>query len=266
MKKSVILLIVILPFVFIQGQELLELDSGIKLSNSISNNPEPGTIRWSGSDFQGYNGNYWASLTNTNNSANVNVINYFLGLPNGLQTLLNAGESIQNLLAAGADPNDFLGLEYLDGYIFQISNDGSGMMTTKNDYHIQYEWGCLGIGPVGGARGTAIGTGRTNTDDIINNCYNITGIINAAVVADRWDAHDLQDWFLPSVDEFELMFSVLGEGDNIGNFDSGFYWTSTQFEFGGSDAYLYFTVDSQADGIRLLDKSTLGFVRPIRTF
>lgn len=41
--------------------EKLEINGGIKISNSTQTNA--GTIRWTGSDFEGYNGSTWVSLT-----------------------------------------------------------------------------------------------------------------------------------------------------------------------------------------------------------
>jgi len=43
--------------------EKLKVDGGIQLGNALGTNA--GTIRWSGSDFEGYNGSTWQSLTAT---------------------------------------------------------------------------------------------------------------------------------------------------------------------------------------------------------
>ena len=45
------------------GQTLIHLDGAIKLGNFTDPNPELGILRWSGSDFEVWNGVYWASLT-----------------------------------------------------------------------------------------------------------------------------------------------------------------------------------------------------------
>jgi hypothetical protein len=46
--------------------ERLRVDGGIQLGNALGTNA--GTIRWSGSDFEGYNGSTWQSLTATGGS------------------------------------------------------------------------------------------------------------------------------------------------------------------------------------------------------
>lgn len=47
----------------IAQQEKIEVDGAIQIGNSDDPTPEAGTIRWTGSDFEGYNGSEWVSLT-----------------------------------------------------------------------------------------------------------------------------------------------------------------------------------------------------------
>ena len=44
-------------------EEVLELDGAIQISNSADPTPDAGTIRWTGTDFEGWNGQMWYSLT-----------------------------------------------------------------------------------------------------------------------------------------------------------------------------------------------------------
>ena len=44
--------------------ENLEVEGAILISNSVDSVASPGTIRWTGSDFEGWNGIIWVSLTN----------------------------------------------------------------------------------------------------------------------------------------------------------------------------------------------------------
>jgi uncharacterized protein (TIGR02145 family) len=43
--------------------ESIELAGGLSIKSNVSNVPHPGTIRWSGEDFEGWNGSFWVSLT-----------------------------------------------------------------------------------------------------------------------------------------------------------------------------------------------------------
>lgn len=262
MKHFIATVILTFSMLYSQAQELLELSSGITLSNSISNNPEPGTIRWTGSDFEGYDGNQWTSLTSASGNNSTNVMSYFIGLPNGIQTLLDAGETLPNIIAAGAQPSDFLGLKYLGGFIFQVNSDGTGLISTDAPYNISYEWGCSGL-LVLGAIHEEIGYGQINTDAIIATCPWDATTLHAAAVADLWGPHDFGDWYLPSIEELELMHSILGEGENIANFESGAYWSSTNFSADNAYALIHVTGSGQRIS---LSKDEEAFVWPIRNF
>ena len=67
MKFKIIALFFVLFFGFhvsISAQEeQLILEGAITIENSNSETPSPGTIRWTGSDFEGFNGVTWISLT-----------------------------------------------------------------------------------------------------------------------------------------------------------------------------------------------------------
>ena len=45
------------------SQEKLVVEGAIIVKNSEDLSPEPGTIRWTGADFEGWNGSHWVSLT-----------------------------------------------------------------------------------------------------------------------------------------------------------------------------------------------------------
>lgn len=59
---------VLTTLIFAQG---LEVQGEIKIGSSSIENPTPGTIRWTGSDFEGWNGVIWISLTGNAEVGNV---------------------------------------------------------------------------------------------------------------------------------------------------------------------------------------------------
>ena len=67
MKNSIIavisLLLLILSIDSRGQEENLEVQGAIQISDSRDSTPDPGTIRWNGSDFLGWNGTKWISLT-----------------------------------------------------------------------------------------------------------------------------------------------------------------------------------------------------------
>ena len=81
------------------------------------------------------------------------------------------------------------------GYIFQINLDGTGLVADLEDL----------------------------------------GIINWSQAIDSAEAvisQGYNDWYLPNIEELELMYNTIGQGaDNLGNFKNVFYWSSTEYEF-----------------------------------
>ncbi len=91
------------------------------------------------------------------------------------------------------------------------------------------KWGCFRH-HIDGASGTAVGTGRQNTADMLAGCPQAE---SAAYLAANFVLTGVKGWFLPSRDELALMYENLrarGLGDfrDGGRPDNFEYWTSTQ--------------------------------------
>ena len=90
-------------------------------------------------------------------------------------------------------------------------------------------------------------------------------IINkiSARVCDELDLEGYTDWFLPSKDELILMYQNLHKATSpIGNFQTEFYWSSTEDDEG--DAWLQ---EFNTDGDQNYDsKDALHSVRAVRVF
>jgi uncharacterized protein len=91
------------------------------------------------------------------------------------------------------------------------------------------KWGCFRR-EIPGARGTAVGTGKQNTADMVAACAEPG---SAAALCAMLRLNGFADWFLPSRDELALMYRNLqatGAGDfgTQGVTDNVLYWTSSQ--------------------------------------
>jgi len=145
------------------------------------------------------------------------------------------------------------------GIVFYVDGTGNhGLIAPITDQSAGAEWGCRGTS-LTGAAGTAVGTGTQNTADIVSGC-SAAGI--AARVADTFTLGGFSDWFLPSIDELNLLYA---QRNVVGGFDvsgSHFYWSSTEVDattaLGQSGTYFK---DQQTFGGTLL-----GRVRAIRKF
>ena len=86
------------------------------------------------------------------------------------------------------------------------------------------EWGVYGE-VISGADGKAVGTGKQNTADII--ASQGTGSTYAGQLCDGLSHGGYNDWFLPSKDELDLMYTNLHKR-GIGGFAGSFYWSSSK--------------------------------------
>ncbi len=91
------------------------------------------------------------------------------------------------------------------------------------------KWGCFRT-PITGARGTAVGTGKQNTQDMLTACQDAD---TAARLCVNFALNGVSGWFLPSRDELALMYrnlKVTGAGVFLdgGAADNFNYWTSSQ--------------------------------------
>lgn len=120
------------------------------------------------------------------------------------------------------------------GYIFYENPDHAEdgwryLEAAPFDQSAGAKWGCFRR-HVPGANGTAIGTGRGNTRDILAACSQPG---TAAYVAANLTVNGIGGWFLPSTDELVAMYRNLkaanvGRWGDAGLADNFTYWASSQ--------------------------------------
>jgi hypothetical protein len=106
------------------------------------------------------------------------------------------------------------------GKVAYLDGSGGGLIAASADNSTGIEWGCYGTSV--GASGTAIGTGASNTSAILSGCA--TRPI-AASVCSTYDGGGYDDWFLPSLDELNELYT---NQVAIGGFQPANYWSSTE--------------------------------------
>jgi hypothetical protein len=117
---------------------------------------------------------------------------------------------------------------------------------------------------VSGADGTAIGTGAQNTIDIVNQAGNVEAT-SAAVYCSELDFGGKSDWFLPSKDELQALWT---SKNIIGGFSNYTYWSSSEADASNAWTTIFFPDGHPDDGLQQSDSSKSGSpkVRPIRSF
>ena len=111
---------------------------------------------------------------------------------------------------------------------------------------------------------SAIGSGKTNTARILGATADITWTSHdgyAALLCARLNANGFNDWFLPSIEELNLVYRNL-KLQNLGNFSNNWYWSSSMEDKGYRVRYLRFNDGNQGYGEMF---NTLS-VRAIRAF
>lgn len=120
------------------------------------------------------------------------------------------------------------------GFIFYVNPDFARdgwryLEAAPFDQSAGAKWGCFRKS-IQGARGTAIGTGKQNTADMIAAC---TERDTAASLCASLSLNGFADWFLPSRDELAVMYTNL-KATGVSDFgtrgfnDNFTYWTSSQ--------------------------------------
>ncbi len=150
-----------------------------------------------------------------------------------------------------------IGQNYGGGIIFYI--DGSeqhGLISATNNQSSGGEWGCSGTSL---ATATFVGSGQSNTVTIVGGC-NQAGI--AAIICNDLVLNGYNDWFLPSIDELNLMY--LGKSV-IGGFSDYTYWSSSQYGLYSTVAWVH---EFRPNGVAGYDSknTNINRVRAIRAF
>ena len=122
--------------------------------------------------------------------------------------------------------------------------------------------------------GTAIGTGKKNTELLVSamgssgyleEYYSIsteTTAVYAAKLCSDLVYNGVDDWFLPSKDELNLMYANL-HTQGLGGFATGSYWTSSENVDFASSVYIQKFSNGKSGGDGRYSKK---LVRPIRAF
>jgi hypothetical protein len=100
---------------------------------------------------------------------------------------------------------------------------------------------------------TAIGAGYANTQKMLRGCT-----FGAAIMATSYNGGGKSDWFLPSKDELNQLFS---QSAIVGGFLAYFYWSSS--EFGANLAFLQLFTNG---GQFIFNKDYSLCIRPVRAF
>lgn len=117
-----------------------------------------------------------------------------------------------------------IGQNYGGGTVFYIDSTGKhGLIVSRSSLSQAIPWS-NGEAIITNATGIPVGSGRENTTLIVNAQG---GGSYAASICDRLDINGYDDWFLPSIDELQLLYDQKAAG-TLHGIDDSFYWSSTE--------------------------------------
>lgn len=223
----------------ISGTNLLQL---LRAEQTIGWKLSPVTPQ-AGDEIQEGTG-YISELSSTYNYAEIGVFSGTIQ-PYGLPTVtINGG---------GGGGGLSLGQNHEGGTIAYLDNTGLHGFVIYQDLG-QYKWQILPLINTG-ATGTAINTGSTNTDNIINSGAN-SDPIYFICFASAYNGYS--DWVWPSIDEMAEI--VNNQSYYPGILTSSNYWSSTE-----TDANNAFKIDTSGTETAL-SKTTFAHIIPLRYF
>lgn len=176
----------------------------------------------------------------------------------GLTAISNTGTSIASTSITTVSAY-VVGQSYGGGIVFYVDSTGQhGLIAAPQDQNIGIAW-YNGTFLSSNNLGTAIGTGKVNTTNIIL----LQGAGNyAASVCLNLRLGGYSDWYLPSKDELSLMY---GKWTIIGGFYNSYYWSSS--DLGSVSISAAWAIDFTNGTVDGHDKARTNVrVRAIRNF
>ncbi|GHT82781.1 hypothetical protein FACS1894137_02340 [Spirochaetia bacterium] len=121
------------------------------------------------------------------------------------------------------------------------------------------QWGAYGKEVSGTAQ--AVGSGKRNTEVIVDRLRQLDESDRAAQLCATLDFDGFKDWFLPSKDELNFMYTNL-KVKGLGGFQNAEYWSSSEYSNNGA----WYQVFSDGRQKHYYDKVNTFCVRAVRAF
>jgi len=156
----------------------------------------------------------------------------------------------------GFHNDHFIGERFGGGIVFFVDKTGKhGLIAAASDQSSGAKWGFFESQLE--ANNKSVGGGKLNTEKIAlaSKDTQIAGILCSELILNGYD-----DWYLPSMDELNLMYMNLKES-KIGNLTDSLYWSSSETDFNNAWLQDFSTGVQKEHHVKKIAK-----VRAIRAF
>lgn len=144
-----------------------------------------------------------------------------------------------------------VGANFHGGTVFFVDGLGNGLISSPKDQSVNVQWGCEGLS----IPDNSDSNGATNSLNIVMACPSRP---IAASICDSLTLNGYGDWYLPAINQMDLIFS---QKDLLGGLLNSDYWSSTEVnETVGWGMWMDMGWHTTAD------KSSMRAVRAIRSF
>lgn len=170
--------------------------------------------------------------------------------------------STVNQITTPASTSYFVGQLHGGGIIFYVDSTGQhGLIASLEDLGL-FPWGCSGL--LVDSTSTNLGTGLQNSNRIALTCFSVDSI--AAVQCLNAVINGYGDWYLPSLDEMQLVKDNLYDKFYTQYFGTteGSYWTSS--ENSATEAIPFQLFTGGQFGSSTPNKTQARAVHPVRSF
>ena len=158
-----------------------------------------------------------------------------------------------------------IGDEAFGGIVFYIDETGQKGLVVESYDLGSYEYGCNSNG-FNEASEQGLFSGLQNTVDLLN-CSTMGGGSSGASACYEHNGSEYTDWFLPSIEELEVIYNSVGQGSELGNvsgFGNNIYLSSTNNPW--SQFAESYRIDFSNGSQIIYQTHISSIVRPIRAF
>ncbi len=199
----------------------------------------------------------------------ITIVSTVLLIGSTTNTSATKKKSFVKKTTANSNCGHYIGERFAGGIIFYLEKDSChGLIAALVNQGSLVPWYNGPFTNSSKAFSNGIGNGLENTKGIILEQGLGLSYSYAAELCNAYENEIYHDWYLPSIDELNLMYTNIGPGAaapniNIGNFAESYYWSSNEISKDSAMCQVFVTGLGWLKGLKKWDQLS---IRAIRQF